>query len=320
MSNKKLKSNSFERSRARAFYIVMIPFTFFVLLTKGYPVIWGILMSFTNFDGLNMDRTKFVGLYNYIRVFQDPEVMPAIWNVIKITLIQVPLAMIASVGLSLLLAKDRKGVGLFRVLIYLPSVLPTVASAIVWQQIYTRDGLFDNITKALGLGRQPWLSHKYLQFSLIVMMLWTCGSSILVKIAAIKAIPNDLYEAAKIEGANSWQTTIKITLPMMSNMLYMSLTTAIIGMLQLMGQVVMLVGLGNNVGLTTVPPRTGYTYMIHMYQQIFVKNRFGYGLALVWVYFIFIMTITVILEKTKKYWVYTEVDDYEETKKRGKKR
>ena len=99
--------------------------------------------------------------------------------------------------------------------------------------------------------------------------------------------------------------TFKITLPLVSNMIYMHITTSIIGTLQLFAQPVLLAGASGE-GLTSVPIRPVYTYLVHVYQQIFVNMRFGYGMAMVWVIFAIIMTITFVLEGTKKYWVYTE--------------
>lgn len=131
------------------------------------------------------------------------------------------------------------------------------------------------------------------------------GGGALTIIAAIKGIPDDLYEAADIEGVGAVSKTFKITLPLVSNMIYMHITTSIIGTLQLFAQPVLLAGASGE-GLTSVPIRPVYTYLVHVYQQIFVNMRFGYGMAMVWVIFAIIMTITFVLEGTKKYWVYTE--------------
>jgi len=306
---KKVKiKNSFERSKVRAFYAIMTPFIIFLLLTKAYPLVWGIYISMTNYTGFNLDNLTFVGLSNYKRVFIDSEAIPSIIRVIGIGVITVPAKLILCLFFSLMLANVLRGVGIFRTLFYLPSVIPPVAIALMWKVIYSfNGGLFNRIREMFGLEPVNWLGYDYVKTALIIMMLWTAGGGVLNNIAAIKCIPDDLYEAADIEGAGALAKTFKITLPMISNMIYMELLTAVIYTLQLFAQPVLLAGASGE-GLTAVPIRPVYTYLVHVYQQIFVNMRFGYGMAMVWVVFLIIMLITFIFEKTKKYWVYTEVN------------
>lgn len=303
------KRNNFERAQARAFYIIMIPFVLFLLLTKGYPIIWGLYISLTNFTGYNLNELVFVGLDNFKRVFTDTEALPSIGRVLGIGAISVPLSLAISIGLSLLLTKQRKGTGIFRTLIYLPSLVPAIATAIMWRGIYNyHGGMFNAIRTFFGLEPVSWLGYDFVKAAVIIMMLWASTGGILIKIAAIKAIPDDLYEAAHIEGAGPFTRTFKITLPMISNMLYMNILTSIIAVFQLFGQVVLLAGQTSSGAdsLTAVPIRPVYTYMVHVYQQIFVNMRFGYGMAMVWIIFAVIMAVTGIMEYTKKFWVYTE--------------
>lgn len=303
------KRNNFERAQARAFYIIMIPFVLFLLLTKGYPIIWGLYISLTNFTGYNLNELVFVGFDNFKRVFTDTEALPSIGRVLGIGAISVPLSLAISIGLSLLLTKQRKGTGIFRTLIYLPSLVPAIATAIMWRGIYNyHGGMFNAIRTFFGLEPVSWLGYDFVKMAVIIMMLWASTGGILIKIAAIKAIPDDLYEAAHIEGAGPFTRTFKITLPMISNMLYMNILTSIIAVFQLFGQVVLLAGQTSSGAdsLTAVPIRPVYTYMVHVYQQIFVNMRFGYGMAMVWIIFAVIMAVTGIMEYTKKFWVYTE--------------
>ena len=295
-----------EKARYRAFYAIMAPFIFFFLLTQGYPLVWGLYISFTNFTGFNLDNLTFVGLANFKRVFVDNEALPSILRVIGIGVITVPVGTVICVTISLILSNTFRGVGVFRTLFYLPSVIPAVAIALMWKGIYAYDGgLFNFVRELFGAEAVNWLGFDYVKRALIIMMLWTSGGGALTIIAAIKGIPDDLYEAADIEGVGPVSKTFKITLPLVSNMIYMHITTSIIGTLQLFAQPVLLAGASGE-GLTSVPIRPVYTYLVHVYQQIFVNMRFGYGMAMVWVIFAIIMTITFVLEGTKKYWVYTE--------------
>lgn len=288
----------------RAFYIIMTPFLIFLLLTKGYPLIWGIYISFTNYTGLNLDSLKFVGFSNFQRVFIDNEALPSIVRVLGIGAVVVPAKLVLCIIISLILSNALRGVSVYRTIFYIPAVIPPVAIALMWKGMYAfNGGLFNAVRSWLGMEAVNWLGYDYVKTALIIMLLWTAGNGALTNIAAIKGIPDDLYEAAEIEGAGVFTKTFKITLPMISNTLYMQILTTIIGTLQLFAQPVLLAGASGE-GLTSVPIRPVYTYLVHVYQQIFVNMRFGYGMAMVWVIFAVIMAITFIMEKTKKYWVY----------------
>lgn len=298
------KVHGLDYYQKRAFYVIMTPFLIFLLLTKGYPLIWGIYISFTNYTGLNLDSLKFVGLSNFQRVFIDNEALPSIVRVLGISIIVVPSKLVLCIIISLLLANAMRGVGIYRTIFYIPAVIPPVAIALMWKGMYAfNGGLFNAVRAWLGMEAVNWLGYDYVKTALIIMLLWTAGNGALTNIASIKGIPDDLYEAAELEGAGIFTKTFKITLPMISNTLYMQILTTIIGTLQLFAQPVLLAGASGD-GLTSVPIRPVYTYLVHVYQQIFVNMRFGYGMAMVWVIFVVIMAITFVMEKTKKYWVY----------------
>ena len=290
----------------KCFYAIMIPYTIFLILINGLPFVWGLVMSFTNYTGFNIDSLKFVGFNNYTRVFLDGDALSSIGRTVSFGMIQVPLSLCAGIVLSLMVAQDLKGISLVRTIWCSPSILPGVAGILIWQTLFMKNGgLFNEVRSWLGLSAVDWLGFDHVRGSLRFMLMWGCGGGILTTIAAIKTIPLSLYESAEIEGANYLQKTCKITLPMISNMIYMNLVNGIIAMLQLFGEPVMLSGEG---GLTGVPIRPIYTYMVHVYQQIFVNMRFGYGLAMVFIIFILIVIFTRIMEKTSKLWVFTETD------------
>lgn len=309
-SLKNYSKNGFEGAKLRAFYVIMIPFLILFLAVKLYPFLWGFYISMTNFTGFNLGNLKFVGLSNFKRVFSDSEALPSIVRVVKIGLVTVPVQLVLTLSLSMLLCKPRKGVGVFRTLMYLPSVLPMLAVTIMWRQMYAYNGgMINTILELLGIGRVNWFGYEHARTALIIMMLYGCTGGILAKIAAINNVPAELYEAAYLEGCGPIRKMVKITLPMISNIIYMDVLLSIIGTLQLFAQPVFLAGssTGNTAdSLTATPIEPLYTYLVHIYQQIFVNMRFGYGLALVWVIFIIIMLITLIMESTKKFWVFKE--------------
>ncbi len=295
-----------ERMRQKAFTIIMIPYVVFLVLTKGLPFVWAVIMSFTNYTGFNIGNMKFVGLNNYIRVFTDADAIPSIGRAALIAIIVVPITVTLCLMLSLMLNQKMRGIGFFRTAWYLPSIVPGVATVMMWRGMFIKNGgVFNQILSYFGYNAIDWMDFGHVQMSLIIMLLWGAGGGILTNISAMKSIPTELYEAADIEGAGFFTQFRKITLPLISNMIYMNIITGLMSMLQLFAQPVMLSGEG---GLTATPIRPIYTYMVHVYQQIFVNMRFGYGLAMVFLIFILIMALTWLAEKTSKLWVYSEVD------------
>lgn len=293
-----------ERREERAFYIIILPYLLFMIVIKGIPFVQGILLSFTNYNGFNIDSLSVVGLSNYARVFKDGDAISSIVRTFGFTLVLVPVVTIISILLSLMLCRNIKGQGIFRTIYYLPSILPATAVVLMWKGMYQQNGgLFNQIAMALGQQNINWFDFEHVQSALYIMLLWGAGSGVLVNIAAMKAVPEELYEAATIEGAGYIKRTTKITLPLIANMIYMSIVTSLVGYLQLFAQPVMLTGTGTG-NLAALPLKPVYTFMVHAYQQIFVNARFGYGLALIWVIFIIIMLLTMIMEYTSKYWAY----------------
>ena len=309
MKKKKL-GNAFEKDMEKCFWIVMSVFVAFFILLKAYPIIWGVIMSFTNFTGFNLDSLKFTGLANYKHVFTDRMALPAILVPLKIGVVTIPAGMVVGLFLSILLSNEYRGCGIFRTLIYLPSLIPGIAMAIMWRGMFSYNGgLFNTLLTAFGGKSVNWFSDPYIRRGVMLMCIYSSCGGILSNIAIIKGIPEEMYEAAKMEGANAFQNAWYITLPMMSNMLYMGLLTSLIYTLQMFEQPVFLAGgTGGTNALTTVPPDSAYTYVVHIYQQIFVNMRFGYGLALIWVIFIVIMALSLFMEWSKRFWVYKETD------------
>lgn len=276
------------------FYTLMLPFIVMFCGIKVYPFVWGVIMSMTNYTGFNINSLKFVGFSNYSRVFTDSEAMTSIWTTIKIGLVVVPLSLLICNVLALLLSSSMKGVGFFRTVFYLPSIIPTVAIALMWQGIFLRDGgLLNGILNMLGLESINWLGYDWIFRSLCIMMLWSAGGGVLNVISGIKAIPAELYESAQIDGANGFQRTVKITLPLIANMNFVNLLTGIIASFQVYGEPILLSG--NSMSTAPLPPI--YTYMVHVYQQIFTNLRFGYGLALTWFIFVVIVLCTLVTNR-----------------------
>lgn len=291
MNKKKFKLSTKGRE-AVLFYALTTPAIIMFFFAKIWPLVWGVEKSFTNYNGFNNGFEINVGWDNYIRVFTDGEAMPALLRTFLLGLAIVPLTLILCNVMAILLTSLPKGLGAYRTIYYIPSILPLISATLMWQGILMEDGVLNAILSLFGIDPINWLGYDHIVWSLIFLMLWGCGGGILTNIAAMKAIPGDLYEAADIEGANYFKKLFKITLPLIANMNFMNLILGVIGILQLFGEPVLLSG----ASLTGIPLEPIYTYMVHVYQQIFVNLRFGYGLALTWVVVIVITVATAIVQ------------------------
>jgi len=291
MNKKKFKFSSKGRE-AVLFYALTTPAIIMFFFAKIWPLIWGVEKSFTNYNGFNNGYEVNVGWDNYVRVFTDGEAMPALWRTFLLGLIIVPLTLVLCNVMAILLTSLPKGLGAYRTIYYIPSILPLISATLMWQGILMEDGVLNAILAPLGIEPINWLGYDKIVCSLVFLMLWGCGGGILTNIAAMKAIPGDLYEAAEIEGASYFKKLFKITLPLIANMNFMNLILGVIGILQLFGEPVLLSG----ASLTGIPLEPIYTYMVHVYQQIFVNLRFGYGLALTWIVVIVITVATAIVQ------------------------
>lgn len=288
------KLSPMQRSNYRAFYIMMAPFLIMFLIYRLFPMIWGVYISFTNYSGFNMSSMANVGFKNYMRAFNDSQALAALGRTFLIGVIVVPATLVISTAMAIALSMKFKGVGILRTIFYMPSILPAVAIGTMWNGMFLRDGgVFNELLGLFGMEPIHWLGYDHVFKSLILMMLWSAGASVLDKISAIKNISTEMVESAKLDGAGNWGIIRYIILPMTAPMNYMTVVTGIITSLQIFSEPLMLSG----VGMSSVPPMPVYTYMVHTYQQIFSNLRYGYGLALTWIVFVIMVVLTLVTRK-----------------------
>ncbi|MBC7238620.1 MAG: sugar ABC transporter permease [Chloroflexi bacterium] len=208
------------------------------------------------------------------------------------------MGMLVAFTLALLLNVDIRGRGLFRTVYYLPSLVPTAAAAIIWLFIFrTRNGLLNLFLNLFGVKPIPWLSRpEWAKPALILMSLWFFGQQMVIYLAGLQGIPTELYEAAEIDGANGFQKLAKITMPMMTPMLFFNLVMGIIGSFQVFTAAFLMTGGG--------PRNATLFYMLHLYNNAFRYFRMGYSSALAVVLFVVILVLTLIVNKTSESWVY----------------
>jgi ABC-type sugar transport system permease subunit len=302
--SKRFRSRSFKE--ALEFYVFISPWFIVFILLGLIPLLYGLYLSFTNYAGFNMDRLVYVGFDNYRKVFTDNDAMYSLGRTIFFTVIMVPASIVLGFLLAVLLNQNIKGIGIYRTLFFIPSIIPVVAVGTMWRSLFVEDGVINNLLLQLGLQPVDWLGYDYAIYPLFIMLLWGVGGGILIYLAGLKGVSKDLYEAAAIDGATTVQRFAKITIPLVTPVLFFQFIMSIIGSLQIFVQPILLAANSNS--LLSTPIRPNYVYSVHAFQQIFAYGRFGYGLALLWVLFIMILALTVVVFSTSKLWVFYEVD------------
>lgn len=290
-----------------SFHLFTLPWLLGFIFLTATPLIMGLWLSFTNYDGFNWDSMKFIGLDNYIKAFTKADLAIAAKNSVRYSVIVVPVGISISLLLAILLNQPVKGRGIFRTLLYIPSILPITAATWAWRLMGSmHNGLFNGALQLLYPGTAiNWFQDHYFLI-LYLYAWWGAGGGMVIFLSGLQGIPTDLYEAAAIDGANKIQVFFRVTLPLMTPVIFFQLITGIIGSLQLLAVPLLLAGSGAMGGKAGIG-RERYVYMVYQYLQIFDYARFGYGVALAWLLFAVVLVLTVIVMVTSKYWVYYEV-------------
>jgi multiple sugar transport system permease protein len=296
--------------RGLTFYLLISPWLIGFVLLGALPLVAAFLMSLTNYDGLNLDYLQFVGADNYARALGDVDAQYALGRTILLMAFVVPVGLALQLVLALMVNQRIRFSNVFRTIFYLPYVIPVVASVWIWKIFVDPTGgllnaLIGTVVPDINI---RWLVD-YPTAVLAVLTIWAAaGGGMVVFLAGLQGIPAEYREAAMIDGASRAQVTRYITLPLLTPVIFFNLVTGIIVALQILVQPMLLSPgiLGLNPG--TVPPRDNYLYVVHAYIEIFTKQLFGYGSALLWVLFAVVLGLTVLLFKTSRRWVFYGVE------------
>jgi len=298
---------------AKWFYLFVTPWAIgFLVFTLG-PVLSGIFMSFTNFDGMHFDKVQFVGLHNYAQAFKDEQAWWGFKRAMYLSVVSIPLGMFISFTAAVLLTQRIRGRSVFRTLFYIPSVLPVTAVVWVWKLMMDNNyGLVNATLDALKPGTYVRWMTEYPTQVLIMMGLWgATGQATVYYMAGLQNVPKELEDAALIDGANAWQRFRFVTLPLVTPVIFYQLVLSIMNVGQALVTPLLLAGSvgggGGGTGLGATPPRDNYFFMVHVFNRVFTYFRFGYGFALLWLLFAFALLLTLIVFGTARYWVYYEV-------------
>lgn len=274
----------------------MLPWLIGLCLFTALPMIAAVYISMTDWDIVG--NAEFVGLGNYITLFQAEEFIRSLWVTVRYAVIAVPLIIATSLTIAVLVSKNHKGTGIFRVIYYMPAIVSGVAVAIVFKWILDPSyGLLNGVLAFFHIQGPDWLyDPDWVLPSYLIMAVWGAGGGLLTYLAALKDIPEDLYGAAMIDGANTFQKVRFITVPLMTPIIFYNLVLGIIGAFRKFTDAYVLGGAG----------KEGNFYMVYLYEEAFGHYRMGYATALAWVLFAIILLLTFVVNWTKKYWVYSE--------------
>lgn len=287
-----------KRKEAFWFYVAISPWVLGFLIFTLWPMIYSFYLSFNEWD--LFQAPEWVGLANYVKlVTRDNIFRKAVVNTIYYAGLAIPLSMAASVGIAYLLNKPLRGMRFFRTLYYIPSLVPAVASSLVFQRLLAPDVGLNQALALVGIDGPAWLlSAQWVKAGLVIMSLWGVGGGIVLLLAGMQGIPDEYYEAAALDGANTSQMFFRITLPMLSPVIFFNLVTGIIGALKTFAQVyIMTSGGPNNASLMIVP---------YLFDNAFRFYHMGYASSIAWILFVLILLLTLLVFRSSSAWVYYE--------------
>jgi oligogalacturonide transport system permease protein len=241
---------------------------------------------------------KIIGLANYKELFKDTEFLNSLVSTFKYALFTVPAALAFALLVAVILNFKIKGINFFRTAYYIPSILGgNVAISVIWKFLFSSDGLANQALGIFGIDPLPWLSDpKLAMFVVSLLRIWQFGSSMIIFLAALQNIPNELYEAASVEGAGKVTQFFKITLPLITPSLFFNLIMGMVGAFQEFNSAYLITGGG--------PLKSTQFTSLMIYNYSFKFFRMGYASAMSWILFIVIMIFTGIVFMTQKKWVY----------------
>lgn len=276
-------------------YLFIAPAVIFFCLLLVYPIFSGFLLSFQDWN-LLAKEASFVGLGNYTKAFRDPLFKKSLWNTVYYTLMTIPATVVLSLVVALMInSRLVKWKSLFRILYFIPVVTSMVAISFVWKWMYNpRYGLINLALEAIGLNGQSWLSSPTLALpSVAIMMIWqSLGFYMVLFIAGLQGIPETLYEASTIDGANRWQTFAYITLPLLNPTIVFILITSVINSFQVFVPVFVMTS--STTGEPGGPLNSTRVLVYHLYSIAFRNLDMGYGSAIAFILFAILLVITVL--------------------------
>jgi multiple sugar transport system permease protein len=267
-----------------------------------YPFLATLYYSFTSFTGIG--NPVFTGLSNYTGLLHDSMFRTAVVNTFYYTVIEVPFSTAAALGLALLLNMNVRGQAIYRTLFYIPSIVPVVASSLIFVWIFQPSfGIVNSLLSDVHVNGPAWFfSITWSKPTFILLGLWGLGQPMVIYLAALQGVPRELYEVAELEGASPWQRLRRVTIPMISPVILFNLIMSLVLSIQYFTQAQVIESPPGSPGDSTM------FYVTYYYQQAFQFLHLGYASAMAFLLFIAVIIVTVVLLRTSSRWVYYEND------------
>ncbi len=262
-----------------------------------YPLLAALYYSLCDYSVLL--PPVFVGLDNYIELFQDKLFWKSLWNTSFFALCSVALSVVVALTLAILLNSKVKGLSFYRTVFFLPSLMPLVAGSILWFSMYAgQGGIINTLLAKIGVTGPAWLSDPHwAKIAIVFMAVWGAGNSMVIFLAGLQDVPTSLYEASIIDGANWLQRLINVTIPMISPVIYFNVVMGVIGGFQAFAQALIMTS------STGAPEQSTLFYVLQLYNVGFMDMRMGYASAMAWVLFVIIVGLTFAATQLSKRWV-----------------
>ncbi|MEA4813092.1 MAG: sugar ABC transporter permease [Anaerolineaceae bacterium] len=296
------KTSKLERIEMIHGYLAISPWFIGFLVLNVFPIVATLYFSFTQWT--IVEKPVWVGIHNYERMmFSDPLFRKAIVATLKYVAFSLPLKLVFGLALSLLLNQKLKGMNFFRTVFYIPAVISGVAVSLMWIWLLQPDyGLVNTLLSYIGIDGPKWFwDPNWSVFSIALMSIWTVGGSAVIYLAGLQNIPEQLYEAASIDGASRWKSFWLITIPLLTPTLFFQLLMELIESFKIFTQAYVITQGG--------PLKSTYFLMLYIYEESFKNFNMGYASALTIFLTFTVLILTIILNTTSKRWVYAEADD-----------
>jgi multiple sugar transport system permease protein len=270
------------------------------------PMIVSLIFVFTDYNLNTPEQINFVGLRNFQKLFADPNVPISLSATFRFALFALPLSIIIPLGLGALLNSHYLwGKRLFRTAFYAPYMVPVVSSAYIWAGVLNSEtGWINRLLGEFGIAGPNWLfSVDWIYPALAIIGLWGVGNAMLITLSSMQGVPTELYEAARVDGASGWQRFRKITVPMISPVIFYNLVLSVIGLFRYF-EVPFILKEG-----TGDPGNSTLFFNIHLYKTAFTFKDMAYGSTLAWLLFVLAFGVTLLLFWSARYWVYYPAGD-----------
>ncbi|MFY0758806.1 sugar ABC transporter permease [Metabacillus dongyingensis] len=280
-------------------YIFLAPWLIGMILFNAFPFLSSLYLSFTNYNFVS--SPTWIGIKNYATMFtQDSQYLQALKVTLTYVIVAVPLELAFALFLAILLNKGLRGLGVYRAVYYIPSLIGgSVAIAILWQQVFGNHGIVNQLLGYIGIVMPSWVgTPDYAIWSLIMLKVWQFGSPMVIFLAGLKQIPQEYYEASSLDGAGKWKGFIYITLPCLSPIILFNTIMQIISSFQAFTPAYII---SNGTG---GPVNSTLFYTLYLYQNGFGNFQMGYASAMAWTLLIIIACFTGLVFLTSKKWVH----------------